>query len=169
MTDSHLSVIYRPPSAVDGAAVFKLVSQCPPLDTNSMYCNLLQCSHFAGTSVAAEYQGDLVGFISGYLVPERPGSLFVWQVAVSDSVRGKGVATGMLKHILSRPQCRSVTHLETTITDSNRASWALFEGLAEKCQAGLEQSVIFDRDVHLDGEHDSEILVRIGPFSAGEI
>ena len=134
-----------------------------------MYCNLLQCTHFASTSVAAEYQNDLVGFISGYLVPERPGSLFVWQVAVSDRVRGKGVATGMLKHILSRPQCRSVTHLETTITDSNRASWALFEGLAKKFHAGLEQSVIFDRNIHFEGEHDSEMLVRIGPFSRSDI
>lgn len=167
MTDLPRSISYRQPSAKDGAAVFRLIEQCPPLDNNSMYCNLLQCSHFASTSVAAEFQAELVGFISGYLVPDRPDSLFVWQVAVSKSVRGKGVATGMLKHILSRPQCLSVTHLETTVTATNHASWALFEGLAVKCQTTLEKSVMFDHDEHFESEHDSEILVRIGPIAVG--
>jgi len=169
MSNTQASVVYRQPLAVDGAAVYRLVEQCPPLDTNSMYCNLLQSSHFSGTSVAAEYQGELVGFISGYIVPERPDCLFVWQVAVSDKVRGKGVATGMLKAILARPQCDAVRYLETTITESTRASWALFEGLAAKCQTGLEHSVMFDRDEHLGGEHDSEQLVRIGPFVESKI
>jgi len=169
MSQPQDSVVYRPPSALDGAAVFRLVEQCPPLDTNSMYCNLLQCSHFSSTSVAAEYQGELAGFISGYILPERPDCLFVWQVAVSDKVRGKGVATGMLKAILARPQCAAVSYLETTITASNQASWALFEGLAAKCQTGLEKSVMFDRDEHLGGEHDSEQLVRIGPFVENQI
>jgi len=169
MSNTQESVVYRLPTALDGAAVFKLVEQCPPLDTNSMYCNLLQSSHFSSTSVAVDFQGQLAGFISGYIVPERPDCLFVWQVAVNDKVRGKGVATGMLKAILARPQCDAVRYLETTITASNRASWALFEGLAAKCQTELEQSLMFDRDEHLGGEHDSEQLVRIGPFEKTDI
>jgi L-2,4-diaminobutyric acid acetyltransferase len=169
MVDHSTNVNYRLPSAKDGASVFRLVGQCPPLDVNSMYCNLLQCSHFSSTSVAAEYQGDLVGFISGYCVPERPDTLFVWQVAVSDSVRGKGVATGMLRHILNRPQCRSVHYLETSITEANQASWALFEGFAAKCHSNLERSILFDRDEHFASEHDSEALVRIGPFTTEKL
>ena len=77
----------RPPAREDGAAVFGLIQRCPPLDANSMYCNLLQCSHFADTSVAALADGVLVGFISGYLVPGRPDSLFIWQVAVGPDTR----------------------------------------------------------------------------------
>lgn len=169
MNNNATSITYRAPSATDGSEVFKLVEKCPPLDTNSMYCNLLQCSHFSSTSVAAEYQGELVGFISGYCLPERPNTLFVWQVAVSDTVRGKGVATGMLKSILQRPHCSSVDHLETTITESNQASWALFGGLAAKLNTGLERSAFFDREQHLNSEHDSELLVRIGPFTAANI
>ena len=80
----------RQPTATDGANLFELVAQCPPLDGNSMYCNLLQCSHFADTSVAAETDGELVGFISAYRVPERRDTLFVWQVAVGASARGRG-------------------------------------------------------------------------------
>jgi L-2,4-diaminobutyric acid acetyltransferase len=157
-------VVLRIPLPEDGMDVYKLVKSCPPLDTNSVYCNLLQCSHFAGTSVAADSNGELVGFISGYLVPGRPETLFVWQVAVAEQARGQGLASRMLQHILERSDCDAVTHIETTITEENRASWALFEGLANKLGTELTSSVMFDQEMHFDGQHDSEMLVRIGPF-----
>lgn len=146
-------------------AVFKLVQQCPPLDPNSVYCNLLQCSHFASTSVAALNEHELVGFVSGYLVPERPDTLFIWQVAVGEQARGQGLATRMVQHILNRSQCRAVSYIETTITQSNQASWALFERLAQRLNAELDISVMFDREIHFAGQHDTEMLVRIGPLS----
>ena len=164
MSNNRFKVHFRLPSAEDGASVFQLVSRCPPLDTNSMYCNLLQCTHFANTSVIAICQDEVVGFTSGYLIPERPGTLFIWQVAVAEKMRGQGLGTRMLNSILSRSQCCHVTYLETTITDSNRASWALFERLADKLQTQVNTSVMFERDTHFEGKHDSETLLRLGAF-----
>ncbi|WP_439134888.1 diaminobutyrate acetyltransferase [Pseudomaricurvus sp.] len=158
-------IVLRNPVSEDGMNVYKLVAACPPLDTNSSYCNLLQCSHFASTSVAATLDGELVGFISGYVIPERPDTVFVWQVAVGEAARGCGLATKMIKFILSQPACEKVSFLETTITEDNKASWALFTGAAKKLDAEISSSVFFDKDTHFQGEHDSEMLVRIGPFS----
>nr|WP_010133480.1 diaminobutyrate acetyltransferase [Microbulbifer agarilyticus] len=158
----------RRPVSEDGARVHRLIGDCPPLDTNSLYCNLLQASHFAATSVAAEHNGDLVGFISGYIIPDRPDTLFIWQVAVAESGRGMGLAGRMLREILSRPACRGVRYLETTITPDNEASWALFRGFARKLDAVCIDSVMFDRERHFNGQHDSEMLLRIGPFAAAE-
>ncbi|WP_305909140.1 diaminobutyrate acetyltransferase [Methylomarinum sp. Ch1-1] len=160
----QLTIELRPPLPEDGASVFKLVERCPPLDINSMYCNLLQSSHFAATSVAALLDGELVGFISGYLIPERPDTLFIWQVAVAEQARGQGLASSMAQNILARPQCRNVTHIETTITEANQASWALFQGLANKLQTELQSSVMFDRGKHFDHAHDTEMLVKLGPL-----
>jgi len=177
MTNTQIQVVLRPPIATDGASVFKLVKQCPPLDVNSMYCNLLQCSHFAGTSVSAfiqqevqsetakDQQDELVGFISAYLIPERQNTLFIWQAAVAEKARGQGLASRMAQHILARPLCHQINWLETTITKSNRASWALFEGLAHKLGGELNSSIMFDKQTHLNNEHDTEFLVRIGPLS----
>lgn len=165
MNDSQLKIKLRSPSSNDGAAVFRLISQCPPLDTNSLYCNLLQCAHFTETSVVAECDDEVVGFTSGYLMPERPGTLFIWQVAVDEKIRGQGLASRMVTFILSRSKCCQVTYLETTITESNRASWALFTSLAGKLRSQINTSSMFDRDLHFDGEHESEILARIGPFN----
>ncbi|QIL90121.1 diaminobutyrate acetyltransferase [Microbulbifer sp. SH-1] len=159
-------VLLRRPVSEDGAAVHRLIGNCPPLDTNSLYCNLLQASHFSATSVAAELDGRLVGFISGYLIPERPDTLFIWQVAVAEQGRGMGLAGRMLREILDRPACTQVRHLETTITPDNDASWALFRSLARKLDANCCDSVLFDRERHFNGQHDSEMLLRIGPFAA---
>lgn len=158
------NIVLRRPTLEDGMGVYRLVESCPPLDTNSSYCNLLQSSHFSATSVAAEMEGNLVGFISGYIVPDRANTLFVWQVAVSENARGVGLASRMLSEILSRPGCSAVEYLETTITQDNKASWALFEGLAKKLSVNLQRSDWMDKTVHFSDLHDSETLVRIGPF-----
>jgi L-2,4-diaminobutyric acid acetyltransferase len=159
------NIVLRPPNLKDGIAVFELVKNCPPLDTNSSYCNLLQCSHFASTSVAAEHEGQLAGFISGYIIPDRPNTLFVWQVAVSEQARGAGLASCMLKNLLERANCENITHIETSITQDNQASWALFKGLAKKLATNLQSLEWMDKDIHFAGRHNSEALVRIGPIT----
>ncbi len=161
--DSDL--VFQVPDKCTGNAVHRLVGECPPLDTNSMYCNLLQCSHFAETSVAVTENGELKGFVSGYVLPGRPDTLFIWQVAVSGSVRGRGVAGRMLDHILERESCAAIRYLETTITEDNAASWGLFRRFAEQRNAELKHSVMFDEQRHFAGQHASELLVKIGPFT----
>lgn len=110
----------------------------------------------------------MVGCISGYLVPARPDTLFIWQVAVGAAARGQGLALRMLQHLLERPACRAVRFMETSITPDNDASWGLFRKLAASRDAPLADSDWFDRERHFGGAHDSEQLVRIGPFAAAE-
>lgn len=152
------------PESTDGLSVHRLIESCPPLDSNSAYCNLLQCTHFAETSVIAKRNGETVGFISAYLKPEASNTLFVWQVAVSKKARGTGLAKKMLGSLLRREACKFVSHLETTITRDNKASWALFESFAKLNDAHLSDSTLFDCQAHFEGEHKSEELVRIGPI-----
>lgn len=162
---SHPAVIKRP-VATDGVRINGLVAACKPLDTNSVYCNLLQCTHFAETCALAEHpeSGNLLGFVSAYLLPDKPNTLFVWQIAVSVQARGQGLGKRLLKEILSRPACRGVTCLETTITESNQASHALFLSLAKEHDSNMKTQVLFDKHEHFSGLHDSEILLRIDPI-----
>lgn len=155
----------RKPVPEDGPAVHRLIAACPPLDTNSLYCNLLQCSHFAETCAVAERSGEIMGFVSGYVKPNDPQTLFIWQVAVSEAARGLGLARALILHILARPVCRAVNRIETTITGDNDASWAMFGSLARSLSAPSSRSPLFDRDIHLEGRHPSEHLLRIGPFT----
>ncbi len=153
----------RPPTLRDGMAVHRLIAESPPLDTNSAYCNFLQCSHFAATSIVAEFEGGLVGSVSAYRLSERPDTLFVWQVAIAERARGAGLAKNMLKAILERESCRDVNFIETTISPDNEASWALFRRLAKELSSSIASEVWLDRDLHFENEHETEVLVTIGP------
>ena len=162
-------IVLRSPCAEDGRAVHDLIAQCPPLDRNSLYCNLLQCCHFADTCVLAQHaneRGELAGFVSAYLPPDRNDTVFVWQVAVAPTARGIGLAHRMLIELLTRPRCAGVNLLETTITPDNQASWALFESLARSLAASWSSVPLFERDRHFGGRHETEMLVTIGPFAA---
>ena len=156
---SNSLITLRRPDASDGSALHELIAACPPLDANSRYCNLLQCTHFSTTSVVAARGDDIVAAISGYLVPGREDTLFVWQVAVSESARGQGLGGRMISEILARPECSGVRYLETSVTASNDASWAMFRGFARRTEAALEESEMFEQTRHFAGE-----LVRIGPM-----
>jgi len=136
------------------------------LDANSVYAYLLIAEHFDRTSVVAEVDGQLGGFISAYCPPDKPDTVFVWQVGVSDKGRGQGLATRMLFEILLRPACARVSYLETTISPSNTASMALFRGLGSKLDTGVVEAELFAPELFGPGDsHEAEILFRIGPFS----
>lgn len=157
----------RKPVATDGPAVTALIGACPPLDANSAYCNLLQCTDFADFCIVAKQSDQLVGWVSGYRPPSTPQNFFVWQVAVATAARGLGLAGRMIETLLARSANAGVTHLVTTVTDDNRASWALFEGLARKWQVPLRKSARFECAAHFAGAHATEWQARIGPLPMG--
>ncbi|MGF6861793.1 L-2,4-diaminobutyric acid acetyltransferase [Rhodobacteraceae bacterium MBR-64] len=154
-------VTLRRPRREDGAAIWGLIRACKPLDENSMYCNLIQCDHFAETCIVAEMDGRIVGWISGYIVPDDPQTLFVWQVAVAEAARGQGLGRRMLNGILERDVCDPVRRLQTTITHDNAASWALFASFAKRAQGSLDSAPHFERRAHFDGHHGTEHMVTI--------
>lgn len=156
----------REPTLTDGPAVHALIRACPPLDENSAYCNLLQCSHFAGTCVVAADAEGLVGWISAHILPAEPDVVFVWQVAVAPRGRGLGLGGRMLDELLSRPACAAVRRMKTSVTEGNGPSWSMFGRLAERLGAPLSREPWMLEDVHLPGGLPTEHLVTIGPFAA---
>jgi len=154
----------RQPTAEDGVGIAALIGATPALDDNSLYCNLLQCTHFAATCAIAERQGEIVGWMSGYIPPDMPETLFVWQVCVGAAGRGQGLGGKLIGAVLARPHCARIRNIACTITRDNAASWALFGSVARKLGAPLNHAEHFTRDDHFGGQHDSELAVTIGPF-----
>ncbi|MGY3439354.1 MULTISPECIES: diaminobutyrate acetyltransferase [unclassified Marinovum] len=150
----------RKPEATDGAAIWELVRNSAPLDENSMYCNLIQADHFRDTCVLAEIDGEVVGWISGHLIPNQ-NAFFVWQVAVSPAARGLGLGRKMLTHLVERENCAEADELKTTITKDNAASWGLFRSFARSIGGDISDEPHFKRDAHFDGQHATEHMVTI--------
>lgn len=154
----------RPPSAADGAALHELVRRSPPLDLNSVYAYLLQGLHLADTCVVAETDSGLAGYVSAYLPPRTPDTLFVWQVAVAAAQRGRGLGLRMLQHLLARPGCAGVRWLETTVTPGNAASRRLFEKFAADQGCACRVRRLFTAASFGSPSHEEEELYRIGPL-----
>ncbi|QHQ34184.1 diaminobutyrate acetyltransferase [Algicella marina] len=151
----------RTPLSEDGADVWELVRSCKPLDENSMYCNMIQCDHFSETCVLAELRGEVVGWISAYVLPDDPDTLFIWQVAVSENARGMGLGTTMLQEILERDACEGVRRIQTTITADNEASWALFRKFGRLQGSPLDIQPHYKKSSHFQNRHQTENLVTI--------
>lgn len=137
------------------------------VDTNSPYSYLMLSEYFAENCAVAERDGNLVGFVTGFRPIEDPETLFIWQIAVDESVRGLGVGSRLLNEVVSRPQVPRLRYLEATVTPDNEPSKRLFRSFAENWGAECREEELFSRsDFPLDvGEpHDPEIRFRIGAF-----
>ncbi|MFF2655053.1 diaminobutyrate acetyltransferase [Streptomyces sp. NPDC058045] len=154
------------PQVTDGSALWRIARDSKTLDLNSSYSYLLWCRDFAGTSVVARDQGgDPVAFITGYLRPDRPRTLVVWQVAVDESHRGKGLAAALLDGLAARvSDHRGLIGMETTVSPGNTPSERLFASFAQRHGVPLEREVLFDAEMFPEGGHDPEVLHRIGPL-----
>lgn len=153
-------VLIRTPALSDGKSMWTLARDTQVLDLNSSYAYLLWCRDFARTSVIAEVGGAAAGFVTGYMRPEAPETLMIWQVAVDARFRGRRIAASMLDDLAART---GAVRLETTITDDNSASIGLFSAFAQRHDARLTTSPLFTPADYPDG-HDTEFLYEIGPL-----
>jgi L-2,4-diaminobutyric acid acetyltransferase len=152
----------RKPQASDGYEIHQLIANSPPLDLNSVYSYYLLSDHFSDSCVVAESRGKVVGFLSAYRIPQRPQTLFVWQVVVNRALRGKRIAWRMLESLLQRYQDGEVVQVEATVNPSNAASRRLFERLAAVQGSTLQEETFLESNAFgPGGNHESEILLRV--------
>ncbi|MEH0582396.1 diaminobutyrate acetyltransferase [Streptomyces sp. B21-108] len=170
MTAAQADLRIDRPSMADGAALWRIAKESGTLDLNSSYSYLLWCRDFAATSAVVRAEGgdggEPVGFVTGYVRPEDPETLLVWQVAVDAAYRGHGLAAALLDGLTARVAAeRPLTTVETTITPGNTASERLFTSFADRHGAAVTREVLFGAGLFPDGPHDPEVLYRIGPLS----
>ncbi|TNY38143.1 diaminobutyrate acetyltransferase [Thermomonospora catenispora] len=155
------------PELSDGRELWRIARDSRSLDLNSPYGYVLWCRDFADTSVVARDRKGPCGFVTGYLRPAAPDTLFVWQVAVDDRRRGQGLARRMLDELTARDPGRRF--LEATITPGNIASARLFESFARARGCELVRRELFPADLFPGPDdhppHEPEVLYRIGPLT----
>lgn len=132
------------------------------LDLNTPYAYILWARDFAATSLVAEVDGKVGGFVSGYMRPDSPATVMVWQIAVDESCRGRGLAGRLLDELAANT---GATALETTVTADNPESIGLFSSFAKRQGAEHTISDLFTVE-HFpsDDEYKPELLHRITPL-----
>lgn len=165
----------RPPTIDDGQGMWRVAQATGTLDLNAPYAYLMVGEYFSETSIVALQDDEIVGFVSGFEAPDKPATLFVWQVGVDPSQHGRGIGGKMLLELLERwAQSRiryleTTQFLETTVTPSNERSLALFHGLARRLNTECTVCDRFESDLFPDGNHEEELVLRIGPIATETI
>ncbi|CAM4006951.1 diaminobutyrate acetyltransferase [Cohnella lubricantis] len=157
------SLRFRSPTTEDGKRMWRLAANSGRLDLNSPYAYVMMGKWLSDTCLIAERKEDgrEVGFITGFRMPADPQTLFIWQVAVDASCRGRGVALAMLNELTAELDVR---YVETTISPGNSASRRLFQKWADSLRTALTVTEGFRED-HFPGmDHEREELFRIGPI-----
>jgi len=160
--NSAVNISFSNPVREDSPGIYALIKHSPPLDLNSRYAYMLVATHFASSSVVAKVDGNIVGVISAYILPNSPETLFVWQVAVDDSMRGQGLAKQLIEQALVKSP--NAKWIETTITPSNEASQKLFRSITAKLKTSMEVIPFLPKSLFGEDAHEDEELYRIGPF-----
>lgn len=156
------AVVLRTPRLGDGAPMWRIAKDSAVLDANSSYAYLLWCRDFAGTSLVAELDGHIVGYVIGFVRPQATDTVFVWQIAVDHAQRGRGIGAQLLHTLLNSVAAQGISVLETTISPDNAASIAMFTSVARARGADITTSPLFDAGDFPDS-HASEELYRIAP------
>lgn len=150
----------------DGTPVWRLIQRAGTLDLNSSYMYLLLGRFFGDTCLVAEAEnGELAGFVTAFVPPQQPDTVFLWQIGVDPDYQGQGLAGRMLRALLNLPACRAARYLETTVTPSNENSRGLFHAYARRAQTELTEHEFFPGELFPEKGHEPEKLLRIGPIT----
>ena len=99
-------ILITEPNASHAAAMWRIARDSKTLDLNSSYAYLLWCAHFSSTSAVATVGEEVIGFVTGYVPPDDPGTIMIWQIAVRDDFQGRGVARALLDEVADRGHSR---------------------------------------------------------------
>lgn len=151
------------PKRGQASQIYKLVEKTKVLDLNSEYLYLLQTTHFKDVCSVAIYEDKVIGFVSAYMIPTEPNTLFIWQVAVDEAYRGNDLARRLIMEILQRDEL-NVNYLHTTVSPSNKSSIRVFEKVASFYKTEMLNEEFFESSDFLN-QHEKEVLYKIGPFN----
>ena len=156
----HPEHVFRLPTAADGERMWEIARDSGVLDLNSTYAYVLWGAEFADSSVVVETGGRVVGFVTGFIRPSEPDTIFVWQVGVDADQRGQGLAARMLHDLMDRLENAGVVRLRTTISPDNEASQRTFAAVARDRGMELTRQDYLAADL-LGDAHEPEDLYTI--------
>ena len=150
----------EPRGSAHGKGMWRIARDSGTLDLNSSYAYLLFSRDFGETCRVALEEDEVVGFILGYRRPTAPERLFIWQIAVDESVRQGRVGSRMLDELFASLQ--DVHFVETTITDDNVGSRRLFESFARRHGGEIAHSPLFRAEDFPDAHEPESLYVISG-------
>jgi ribosomal protein S18 acetylase RimI-like enzyme len=78
--------------------------------------------HFTGTSFAAERDGELAGFLVGFISQSRPGEAYIHFVGVHPGQRGRGLGRQLYQHFFAVVRAQGALLVRAVTAPVNQGS-----------------------------------------------
>lgn len=140
-------ITLRRVTADDADLLYALVKNCPPLDVHTPYTYWFICRYFYHCSFILEVNDVPVGYV---MAVRTDSCVFLWQIGLLPSVRGKGYAQIMIDRVM---KCAAKLGLsvQLSISADNYASNSAFRKYCQSSRIGMYEI----------GEAQSEILYEL--------
>ncbi|MFI2549161.1 diaminobutyrate acetyltransferase [Streptomyces rochei] len=162
-TASRVRPEYRTPRVEDAQAMWQMVHESDELDDNSPYYYALWCRDFADTSLVAELENEVIGFLTGYFRPEQPDTYLVWQEAAKPRHGIPMLGVHLFERAADRAVRNGARYIEATVSADNKAIIMVLKKCAKRFRASVHTEVLFPASLFPEDHHD-EVLYRIGPI-----
>jgi ribosomal protein S18 acetylase RimI-like enzyme len=94
--------------------------------------------HFTTTSMLLERDGELVGFLVGFLSQSRPDEAYVHFVGVAPELRGSGVGAAVYRRFFALARAAGRTRVRSVTSPVNRGSVAFHRAMGFELEPGEE-------------------------------
>lgn len=157
-------VVYRHPVETDAHALWSLVlkinKESGGLDIYALSNYQRLCRDFSQTCMVAELGGHIIGFATGFMMPNDIGKtgLFLWQTGVHPNYHGQGIGSQVERYLIDahRPD-----YLHFTVEASNNAANRTAEKKAAYMRTAFAKIGAITSE-HLGDGHEAEFIYFVG-------
>jgi ribosomal protein S18 acetylase RimI-like enzyme len=111
----------------------------------------LWLQHFASTSLVAEWDRPFVGFLIGFLSPDRSEEGYIHFVGVAPDVRGKGVGRRLYERFFDICGAARRTHVRCITSPQNASSVAFHTAMGFEAEPGTVKGGAVSAKADYDG------------------
>ena len=116
--------------------------------------------HFGSTSFVAESDGELAGFLIGFVSPTKPGTAYVHFVGVDPARRGSGLGSELYRRFFAVARETGCRRVECITSPVNTGSVAFHTRIGFRTVPGAQVRDGVDVHPDYDGPGDDRVLFR---------
>ena len=117
--------------------------------------------HFTGTSwIAEDAEGRLVGFLVGFVSPDRPDEAYIHMVGTSPNHRGVGLARALYERFFDDGRARGVRRVSAVTWPGNRVSVGFHRAMGFRPSEGPGTQNLYGTPAYpdYDAEGDDRVV-----------
>ena len=155
-------LLYRNAQVEDGPQIWSLARkinrESGGLDLYALSNYERLCRDLSETCSVAEIDGHVVGFATGFMMPDEKRGLFLWQTGLHPDYQGKGIGSKLETFLIDTIK---PNYLKFTVEASNGAANRTAQKKAEYMELPWNNPGAISSD-DLGGNHEAEVIYYVG-------